>query len=124
MGAGPGTPELAAAVANAGGLGSVPAAYLLPDDIRRVIGRFRELSTKPVNVNLFAGGHHDRIDVDPKPMLALRERVHKILGIDPPQVPPPVPDSFAQSLEVVLEMKREVFSFTFGVPDPATLDRI
>jgi len=124
MGAGPGTPELAAAVANAGGLGSMPAAYLPPDDIRRTIRRFRELSKKPLNVNLFAGGHHDRIDVDPAPMLRLMERVHKTLGIDPPLTPTPAPDQFAQSLEVVLEMKPEIFSFTFGVPDRGTLDRL
>jgi len=124
MGAGPGTPELAAAVANAGGLGSLAAAYLAPDDIRRTVRRFRELSKKPVNVNLFAGGHHDRIDVDPAPMLQLMQQVHKSLGIDPPQIPTPAPDQFAQSLEVVLEMKPEVFSFTFGVPDRGTLDRI
>jgi nitronate monooxygenase len=52
------------------------------------------------------------------------EQVHKKLGIDPPQVPVPAADQFAQSLEVVLEMKPEVFSFTFGVPDRGIVDRI
>jgi nitronate monooxygenase len=125
MAAGPGTPELAAAVANAGGLGSLPGGYVPPDDIRRAIRRFRELATgKAVNVNLFAGGHHDRIDVDPAAILRIMERVHKNLGIDPPQIPTPDVDQFEQALEVVLEMKPEVFSFTFGVPARRTLDRI
>jgi nitronate monooxygenase len=124
MGAGPGTPELAAAVANTGALGSLPAAYLAPEDIRKSVRRFRELSTRPVNINLFAGGHSDRIDIDPAPMLRILGSIHETLGIAPPQVPTPAPDTFAQALEVVLELKPEVFSFTFGVPDRATIDRI
>ena len=41
MAGGPGTPELAAAVTNAGGLGSLGCAYLSPDQIREEIRRTR-----------------------------------------------------------------------------------
>ena len=43
MGGGPGTPELAAAVSNAGGLGSLGVAYMTPDEIRDTIRRTRAL---------------------------------------------------------------------------------
>jgi nitronate monooxygenase len=45
--------ELAAAVSNAGGLGSFAAALLSPDAIVDAVGRIRNLTAKPFNVNLF-----------------------------------------------------------------------
>ena len=52
--AGVGTPELAAAVSEAGALGSVAGARLSPDELRAAIRRARELTDLPFAVNLFA----------------------------------------------------------------------
>src|ERR1700680_3912995 len=71
MGGGPSTPELVAAVSNAGGLGSLGAAYLTPDKITGTIRQIRSLTDNPFNVNLFAGGHVTKTHTDPVPMLAL-----------------------------------------------------
>ena len=117
MGGGPGTPELIAAVANAGGLGSLAAAYLPLDQIRTDFARVRSLTTRPIAINLFAGGHHDGPIGDPKPMLDILGRVHERLGIAPPVLPPLQKNPFAEQLEVVLDLKPEVFSFTFGNAD-------
>ena len=57
MAGGPSTPELAAAVANAGGLGFLAGAYLTPAQLRDEVRRTRELTNKPFGVNLFAGGY-------------------------------------------------------------------
>src|ERR1051325_4187258 len=81
MGGGPGTPELAAAVSNAGGLGSLAGAYLTPDQIAAEIRRLRALSDGPFAVSLFAGGYHERTDADPAPILGLLTEVHRELGI-------------------------------------------
>src|SRR5262249_53374301 len=54
MAGGPSTPELAAAVSAAGGLGSLAGAMLRPDDLRAAIGRIRERTDAPFVVNLFA----------------------------------------------------------------------
>lgn len=54
MAGGPSTPELAAAVAGAGGLGFVAGGYLSTDDLAARIRRTRELSTAPFGVNVFA----------------------------------------------------------------------
>jgi len=124
MGGGPGTPELIAAVANAGGLGSLGAGYLTPEEIRSAIVRIRSLTTGPLNVNLFAGGYHTQPGVDPAAMLAILTRVHERLGIAAPALPPVLPDPFPAQLEVVLQAKPEVFSFTFGVPDPISMWRL
>src|ERR671919_558621 len=48
--AGATTPELVAAVSNAGGLGSLGAALLPPDELRRSIGEIRRLTDRPFNV--------------------------------------------------------------------------
>src|ERR1700721_905208 len=79
MGGGPSTPELVAAVSNAGGLGSLGAAYLTPDKITETIRQIKALTDKPFNVNLFAGGHMTKTDADPAPMLALLTEIHEAL---------------------------------------------
>src|SRR5437763_15533665 len=51
MGGGPGSPELAAAVSKAGGLGSLGAAYMTPQQIRDAAARAGSL----LHINLFDG---------------------------------------------------------------------
>jgi nitronate monooxygenase len=53
MAGGPSTPELAAAVTNAGGLGLLAAGYLEPDALAEQLRRARGLTTGPLGVNLF-----------------------------------------------------------------------
>src|SRR5436305_4135772 len=124
MGGGPSTPELAAAVSNAGGLGSLAAAYLTPDQIIRDIEWLRHLTDKPFNINLFAGGYEAGGDIDPAPMLALLASIHEEFQLPPPVLPPLPPDPFPAQLGAVLDARPAVFSFTFGVPDPDSLARL
>src|SRR5215213_984392 len=44
---------LAAAVSNAGGLGSLPCAMLSPESMRRELTALRETTARPYNVNFF-----------------------------------------------------------------------
>jgi len=53
---GPSTPELAAAVCEAGGLGFLAAGYLTADALRERIAALRDLTSKPFGVNLFVPG--------------------------------------------------------------------
>ena len=52
MTGGPGTPQLAAAVANAGGLGALAGGYLQPEALRQSIAELRALTDRPFLVNL------------------------------------------------------------------------
>jgi nitronate monooxygenase len=115
MGGGPSTPELVAAVSNAGGLGSLAGAYLTPGQIADEIGRVRALTGRPFAVNLFAGGYHTGFG-DPAPMLALMREVHHELGLPEPEVAPVPADPFPAQLRVVLDARPAAFSFTFGIP--------
>lgn len=124
MGGGPSTPELVAAVSNAGGLGSLGAPYLAPDQITDAIRRIRTLTDKPFNVNLFAGAWRTTSAVDPGPMLALLGEVHAKLGLPPPALPALPPDPFDAQLESVLAARPAIFSFTFGIPGKDAMARI
>jgi nitronate monooxygenase len=124
MGGGPSTPELVAAVSNAGGLGSLGAAYLTPDQITETIQRIRALTARPFNVNLFAGGWSMNPDFDAAPMIELLAEAHKKLGIPPPIAPTPVSDPFPSQLEAVLDARPPIFSFTFGIPDREAMSRL
>ncbi len=85
------TPELAAAVSNAGALGSLGAAWLAPADLRAEIRAVRQLTDRPFMVNLFAW---------PEPDAA-----------------PDAHPALDEQLAVVVEERVPVFSFTFGIPD-------
>jgi nitronate monooxygenase len=124
MGGGPGTPELAAAVTNAGGLGFLAGGYLTPDQIRGEIRRARALTGGPFGVNLFAGGYHETTDRDPAPILELLDEIHRRFELPPPSMPRVPPNPFRDQLDAVLDERPAVFSFTFGVPDAEAMSRL
>jgi nitronate monooxygenase len=124
MGGGPSTPELVAAVSNAGGLGSLGAAYQTPEQITDAIRRIRALTSRPFNVNLFAGGWSMDQAFDAGPMLELLAEVHEKLGLPALVAPASVPDPFPAQLEAVLDARPPIFSFTFGIPDRDAMSRL
>ncbi len=119
-----GTPELAAAVSNAGGLGAWGGAYAKPDEIAATIRRMRQLTKRPFNINLFAGGYDSEHKVDPGPMIEIVGAAHAKLGLPPPALPPVPSNPFDEQLEAVLQERPPVFSFTFGVPLPTQVSAL
>lgn len=124
--AGAGGTELAAAVAAAGGLGSLPGALVAPDNLRNQIGIFRQSTSAPVNVNFFC---HAPPDPDPKRDAMWQKRLapyYRELGLDPEPPAPasnraPFDDAFCTIVE---ELRPEIVSFHFGLPENALLDRV
>jgi nitronate monooxygenase len=124
LGGGPSTPELVAAVSNAGGLGSLGAAYMTPDQITAAVQRIKSLTKKSFQVNLFAGGWDAGDHVDPQPMLELLAEIHQTLGLSAPAPPLPKPDPFPEQFEAVLDVRPSIFSFTFGIPNRDAMARL
>jgi len=116
---GPFTPELAAAVANAGGLGFVAAGYLTADELAQRIARTRALTDEPIGVNLFA---LTEAPVDENALARYElelEREARVRGVRLGE-PRFDDDELDAKLDVVVDAQVEVVSFTFGFPAAAT----
>ncbi len=122
MAGGTTTAELVAAVSNAGALGSLGAAYLTADEITDAIDAIRRLTDRPFGVNLFVPQPTAAVETwDAGPMVAFLEAHYAALSLPTPDIPSSfAPDPEAQ-WEAVLAERVPVFSFTMGVPDPATI---
>jgi nitronate monooxygenase len=124
MAGGPGTPALAAAVSNAGGLGFIPSGYLSAEQFADDIAAARAATTGPLGVNLFV----------PQPSVAdwvaLEYYAEELEDIaDHYQVDVGRPefgdnDDWERKLEVVADVRPELVSFTFGVPSPDVIRRL
>jgi nitronate monooxygenase len=124
MGGGTTTPELVAAVSNAGALGSLGASAMSPGQIIEAIAAIRLRSDRPFNINLFAGGIENAEGRDPSGMMQILALYHKAMGLPEPVPPQPAGDPFGAQLEAVLEARPPIFSFTFGMPDAAAFARL
>ena len=113
------TPELVAAVAGAGGLGSLGAAYLSPQALREQLLAVRRLTTAAFKVNLFLGHSPNTATLAPAHAALAATRGDLSL---PDEIPgsPWQPDVHAQ-VEVLLEQRVPIVSFMFGVPEPALM---
>ncbi|UFH54150.1 nitronate monooxygenase family protein [Spirosoma sp. KNUC1025] len=124
--AGPGSAELAVAVAEAGGLGSLPCALLSAEQIRTAVTTIRQWTTRPVNLNFFC---HTPPPIDLERESRWRKQLEPYyfeLGIDPKE---PIPTSnrapFDAALcDLVVELKPEVISFHFGLPATELVERV
>jgi nitronate monooxygenase len=118
---GPSTPQLAAAVSAAGGLGFLAAGYRPADALRADIEAARSRCDEPLAVNLFYGGDNGRTDVS---AYALRlEADARALGASLGE-PRHDDDDLAAKLDVVCGERPAVVSFTFGCPAPAVVERL
>jgi nitronate monooxygenase len=118
--------ELAAAVSEAGGLGSIPCAMLSLEKAREQISAFRARTKKPLNVNFFC---HEQPAPSNAREAAWRERLksyYQEFGLDPnASVPAPLRAPFNDAFcELMEDLKPEVVSFHFGLPASGLLERV
>ena len=125
--AGTSTPALAAAVCNAGGLGSIGVGAVTAAGAREMIESLKRLTGRPFNVNVFAH----------RPAKADRERerawldalkpVFKRFDAEPPVALHEIYTSFLADpamLELFLETRPAVVSFHFGLPPAQAIARL
>jgi nitronate monooxygenase len=109
------TPELVAAVSNAGALGFIGAAYLTPEQIIATASTVRELTSQSFGINLFAPLISKYAWRDPTPTLARLNPYFAELNLPAPSVPQSTGATFDEQLAAALESGASAFSFTFGV---------
>jgi nitronate monooxygenase len=120
MAGGPSTPELAAAVADAGGFGFLAAGYLTPEALHEALAATRALTGAPLGVNLFVPSPPS----DPAPIQAYAERLRpeaERLGA-PLGAAQWEDDAYGEKLEVVAG--QHLVTFTFGCPAADVVERL
>ena len=122
MAGGPGTPELVAAAAKAGGMGFLSAGYKTPDAVAAEIAAVDGLR---FGVNLFGPSP---VPVDPAEFRSYAgllapeaDRYGITLPATPVEDPPDDPDGWHDKLDVLRAHPVAVVSFTFGIPPAADL---
>ncbi|WP_309544962.1 nitronate monooxygenase [Alkalilimnicola ehrlichii] len=121
------TPELAAAVSNAGALGSIAIGTSTPDAARETIAATRALTPQPFNVNLFC---HRPASADSEHDAAWLKHLQPFFaefGATPPSGLSEIYRSFVDDrpmLEMLLEERPAVVSFHFGLPPTEWIDAL
>ncbi len=118
--------DLVIAAAQGGALGSLPCAMLTAEKAREQVNIIRQRVSAPINMNFFC---HQPDDPDPQHEARWKARLaayYKELGLDPAAPVnaanrAPFDDAMC---EVVEELKLEVVSFHFGLPEERLLKRV
>jgi nitronate monooxygenase len=118
--------DLVIAAAQGGALGSLPCAMISVEKAREQVNIIRQRVSAPVNMNFFC---HKAVDADPRREAGWKQRLaayYEELGIDPaaPIIAANRAPFDAAMCELVEELKPEVVSFHFGLPEPALLRRV
>jgi nitronate monooxygenase len=118
--------DLVIAAAQGGALGSLPCAMLSVEEAREQVNIIRQRVSAPVSMNFF---WHNAVAADPAREAAWKQRLalyYKEYGLDPA-----APVNAANRApfdgamcELVEELKPEIVSFHFGLPDPAMVSRV
>jgi nitronate monooxygenase len=123
MAGGPSTPELAAAGTNAGGLGFVAAGYLTAEVFAERLTATRGLASGPIGANLFV----------PQPSVGTAADIERYANALAPEAerygaqlgePRFDDDHWAAKIDVLLDVRPDVASFTFGVPSAEECRRL
>src|SRR5579863_4161066 len=118
--------ELVIAASQGGALGSLPCAMLTAEKAREQVNIIRQRVSAPLNMNFFC---HTPTDADAGREARWKQRLdpyYREFGLDPAT---PVNAANrapfdAAMCRVVEELKPEVVSFHFGLPDQALLKRV
>jgi len=123
--AGPVFGDMVIAVAEAGGLGSLPTANLSPAQTRGELETIRSHTRKPINVNFFC---HVPPVLDPAREAAWRQRLapyYAELAVDPSLRSAVTRSPFDDEMcRLVEEFAPEIVSFHFGLPEASLLARV
>lgn len=117
MAGGATTVELVAAVSEAGGLGSLGAAYMAPDELRRAIREIQQRTSRSFAVNIFASSERDdfsRLDEVQNSLNRFRSELQ--IGNGGSQYKSP--DWSEEQFNICVELGVPIISTAFGCLSP------
>jgi len=136
MAGGASTPELVAAVGEAGGFGFLAAGYLTTEQLAAQVAGAWDLTSRPFGVNLFVPDAANVYAVRPggltgaervTAVAAYRESLAEdaaALGVEPGEPRPGDTDDWERKLDLVVRERVTAVSFTFGMPSAAVLGEL
>lgn len=136
MAGGPSTPELAAAVSDAGGLGFLAGGMLDAPRLHEQIAEVWSRTERPFGVNLFVPASANTYAAQPRPLdgadragavSGYRDRLAADaarMGVELPEARPDDTDDWDRKLDLVIHERVPVVSFTFGLPSANVVHEI
>ena len=123
MAGGPSTADLAAAVSAAGALGFLAGGYKATEGVAADVEAVRAATSAPFGLNLFV---IEPYEVDPVILDAYRRSLEPEAARLGTELGEPRwdDDDWQAKLELVLDVRPDVVSFTFGCPRPEVLRRL
>jgi nitronate monooxygenase len=118
------TPELVAAVSNAGALGALPCSLLSPSTIEEQVARIRTLTERPFMLNFFVQGKPAPSAEEVSAAAELLRPVWESLGWQELPVPNKWCEDFEAQFETLINLRPAVASFTFGILDASQVERL
>ena len=115
------TSKLVAAVSNNGALGMIGAGYMSPSQLREQIRDVKQLTSNNFGVNLFVPDEFEVLGNEVEMANNLLNRFREELNIHEEKIDLPNMEnaihSYKEQIQVVIEEKVPICSFTFGVPN-------
>ncbi|MEC5424363.1 nitronate monooxygenase [Virgibacillus sp. C22-A2] len=123
MAGGISTPELVAAVTNAGALGTIGAGYMGATHLKQQIQRVKNLTDKPFAVNLFAT-NLENFSADIAGMQGFLNKFRVELGINSGDEIVKTNDYLQEKVYVIIQEKIPIVSTAFGVLSSVLIERL
>jgi nitronate monooxygenase len=123
------TSKLVAAVSNSGGLGMIGAGYMTPMKIREQIREIKQLTSNAFGINLFVPNEFHVTENEITSAQQKLNQIRKQLNLQPNEniAIPTVSDvfnNFSDQVQVVIEEKVPICSFTFGIPSQQVITEL
>ena len=119
------TPEMAAAAANAGALGSLVCAMYTTDQLHTHTRKTQSLTNKPINLNFFA---HTPPGYDTEKADKAKQRLAGWYNdLNAGKIPEAIEKHYpfnSDTCDVVIELSPKVVSFHFGLPDQQIIEKL
>ena len=109
------TDEMVIEVCNFGALGSIGAGYMNPSSLDKAIRNIKKSTNTPFNVNLFIPSYAEAHPSSLNAMKNILTPIAQKLGITLTLPTNPYTPNFDEQLDVILDHKVRILSFTFGV---------
>jgi nitronate monooxygenase len=121
------SPAMVAEISNAGGLGSLPVGGVSPDNTQALIREVKARTDRPFAVNIFVHDLPKQIDEDA--FYSMQDKIAEFCSgrhilCEKKSIADLKLYSYRDNIDVLVQEKIPVISFTFGMPDADSTQRL